>query len=112
VNGDRSLDAEAVLWVAAIDRVPIEERVEWVKKMLAQINAVRNDPMAGLPPDLRLRAPSIFVRWNHDAANKKIAFVHVECEGERYTVEIEYRPAVGMRRWKIGNRWRWMVTDG
>jgi hypothetical protein len=38
------LDAEGVLWVAALDRVPIEERVEWVKEMVVrveQINAMR-----------------------------------------------------------------------
>lgn len=38
------LDTKAILWVAAMDRVPIEERVEWVKKMaarVAEINAVR-----------------------------------------------------------------------
>lgn len=38
------LNAEGVLWVAAIDRVPIEERVEWVRGMVArvgQINARR-----------------------------------------------------------------------
>jgi hypothetical protein len=54
----------------------------------------------------------IAVRWDHDAVNKKIAFVHVECEGERYTVEIEYRPGFARRRWKIGNRSCWTVTDG
>lgn len=38
------LDTEGVLWVAAIDRVPIAERIAWVKEMLArveQINAMR-----------------------------------------------------------------------
>lgn len=54
----------------------------------------------------------IAVRWNHDAVNKKVAFVHVECEGERYTVEIAYRPGFGRRRWKLGHQHRWMVTDG
>lgn len=34
------LDAEGVLWVAAIDRVPIEERVEWVKTLLARVEEI------------------------------------------------------------------------
>lgn len=59
-----------------------------------------------------LSAREIDVTWNHDAANKKIAFVHVACEGERYTLQVEYQPGFGPRRWKIGRRSRWMVTDG
>lgn len=42
----RHLNAEAVLWVAALDRVPIEERIEWVAAMharIAQINAQRTE---------------------------------------------------------------------
>jgi hypothetical protein len=38
------LDTEAVLWVAALDRVPIEERIEWVaemKRRVGEINAER-----------------------------------------------------------------------
>lgn len=38
------LDIAGVLWVAALDRVPIEERVAWVKAMqerVAEINAKR-----------------------------------------------------------------------
>ena len=38
------LDAEGVLWVAAVDRVPIQERIEWVARMkqqVAEINAAR-----------------------------------------------------------------------
>lgn len=38
------LDTAGVLWVAALDRVPIEERVAWVKAMeqrVAEINAKR-----------------------------------------------------------------------
>jgi hypothetical protein len=38
------LDMAGVLWVAAIDRVPIEDRVEWVRTMearVAEINAAR-----------------------------------------------------------------------
>jgi hypothetical protein len=38
------LDTAGVLWVAALDRVPIEERVQWVKTMqkrVAEINAKR-----------------------------------------------------------------------
>lgn len=34
------LDAEGVLWVAALDRVPIEERIAWVKKMLKQVEEI------------------------------------------------------------------------
>lgn len=44
------LDAEGVLWVAALDRVPAEDRVEWVKEMVVrveQINAVH----AAVPPE-------------------------------------------------------------
>lgn len=38
------LNSEAVLWVAALDLLPIEERVTWVKETLArieQLNAAR-----------------------------------------------------------------------
>jgi len=51
------LDAEGVLWVAALDRVPIEERVEWVKTMaarVAEINAARKADV--LPADPNTRA--------------------------------------------------------
>lgn len=38
------LTTQGVLWVAALDRIPIEERVEWVAKMterVEQINTAR-----------------------------------------------------------------------
>lgn len=34
------LDTEAILWVAALDRLPIEERIEWVATMLKRIDAI------------------------------------------------------------------------
>lgn len=40
----RPLDTEGVLWVAALDLVPIGSRIEWVAKMVdlvEQINEVR-----------------------------------------------------------------------
>ena len=38
------LDTAGILWVAALDRVPVRERVEWVAEMerrVAEINAMR-----------------------------------------------------------------------
>lgn len=40
------LDTAGILWVAALDRVPIRERVAWVSLMqerVAEINALRRD---------------------------------------------------------------------
>lgn len=34
------LDAEGVLWVAALELVPIEQRVEWVKTMHARVQGI------------------------------------------------------------------------
>lgn len=34
------LDAEGVLWVAAIELVPIEGRIEWVKTTLGRVNEI------------------------------------------------------------------------
>jgi len=34
------LDDEGVLWVAAIDRVPIEDQIEWVKEMLGRVEHI------------------------------------------------------------------------
>ena len=34
------LDVEGALWVAAINRVPIEERIEWVAAMVARVDEV------------------------------------------------------------------------
>lgn len=45
----RPLDAEGVLWVAALDRVPIEDRIGWVKEMLnrvEQINTLRREAVS------------------------------------------------------------------
>jgi hypothetical protein len=33
-------DLLEALWVAALDRVPIEERIEWVKSMTARVAAI------------------------------------------------------------------------
>lgn len=38
--GLKPLDTAGVLWVAAIDRVPIAERIEWVKKIEAQVESI------------------------------------------------------------------------
>lgn len=37
------LDTEGVLWVAALDRVPIEERVEWVKTLAARVEEINSE---------------------------------------------------------------------
>lgn len=53
------LDTDGVLWVAAIDRVPIEERVAWVKDMaerVAQINTKRQEHGLRPSPDRVLDA--------------------------------------------------------
>ena len=34
------LDAEGVLWLAALDRVPIEERIEWVASMMRAVERI------------------------------------------------------------------------
>lgn len=41
------LDSEAVLWVAALDRVPIRERVEWVAVMKRQVDEINAERARG-----------------------------------------------------------------
>lgn len=44
------LDVRGVLWVAAIDRVPIEERIEWVEKLASQVEHINAVRLAGSAP--------------------------------------------------------------
>lgn len=50
---------EEILWVAALDLVPIMERKAWVEKMTARIEAINerrmNTPRQDLPPVERMR---------------------------------------------------------
>lgn len=39
-SGLPPLDIEGALWVAALDRVPIEERIEWVAKIMARVDEI------------------------------------------------------------------------
>lgn len=43
------LDIEAVLWVAALDRVPIEERIEWVTTLKRRVEQINEQRAASLP---------------------------------------------------------------
>ena len=49
--GRPSLDTEGVLWVAAIDRVPIEDRIEWVRVMKGRIAAINAERAQRAVPD-------------------------------------------------------------
>lgn len=44
------LDTEGVLWVAALDRVPIEERIEWVRKQTEHVARINQERAAGVLP--------------------------------------------------------------
>jgi hypothetical protein len=46
-----ALDNAGILWVAALDRVPIEERIEWVETVLARVDEINAQRAGSVAPE-------------------------------------------------------------